>query len=267
MTKYPLSLINAFTNPKIDFLGNPCAVVLLSSAISDDQMQQIAADLSQPATSFLIPQGNAQYDVRWFAPDEEILLCGHGSLAATAFLFNRDSSLRSITLKTKTAKLIEGTPYQDYYQIKLDRIEHKKSNAPKNLEAALGEEIAAYYETDNKHIVVLKNEQALKRMKPDFEALRKIDVFGYSVTAKSDEEEVDFVSRTLVPHVKQLEDHATGSSHALLLPFWQKELGKNEFVAKQHSPRGGFFKAKIDSNYVYLRGNTTLRFNGELIVE
>jgi len=267
MTKYPLQLINAFSHPDINYLGNPCAVVMLPSAISEAQMQQIAADLNQPATSFIVHSKESMFDVRWFAPDEEILLCGHGSLASIRILLNRYPELKTVSLKTKEDKLIEGSPFQDLYQIKLDRIEHKKAEAPSYLEEALGEEIIGYYETDNKHIVVLNDDKAVKRMNPDFNALRKIDVFGYSVTAKSKEEEVDFVSRTLVPHVKQLEDHATGSSHALLLPYWQKQLEKNDFVAKQYSPRGGFFKARIDNDYVYLIGNATLRFSGELIVD
>ena len=66
-------------------------------------------------------------------------------------------------------------------------------------------------------------------MTPDFQKLRTMEMFGYIVTAPSSSEEIDFVSRTIIPHVQQLEDPATGSSHAALVPFWANKLNKNNF--------------------------------------
>ncbi len=259
-----LSLINAFTKKEINFRGNPCAVILLDKDLQDEAMQTIANDLNQPATTFLLHKEANVYAVRWFAPDQEIELCGHGSLASTSFLLSDNQSLSTVKLLTKTKQIIEGVATGQSYSIKLAKIVHSKMDKPTLLEEALGVKVIEYYETSNKHLVVLENEDALKNMKPDFGKLRDIDVFGYAVTAKSDEESVDFVSRTLVPHVKQLEDHATGSSHAALLPYWQQVLGKNTFIAKQFSPRGGYFETQIDDDYVHLAGNTDVIFEGNL---
>src|SRR5690606_9076094 len=110
---------------------------------------------------------------------------------------------------------------------------------PDLLPQALGIALKGYFVTSNKHIVLAEREVDIHKMKPDFSLLRTSKTFGYAVTAPG--EKVDFVSRTLVPHVQQLEDHATGSSHAALVPFWSKRLNKDRLIAHQLSPRGGKF--------------------------
>ncbi|MGB0178260.1 MAG: PhzF family phenazine biosynthesis protein, partial [Owenweeksia sp.] len=86
------------------------------------------------------------------------------------------------------------------------------------------------------------------------------EVFGYVVTAAGNK--VDFVSRTLVPHVQQLEDPATGSSHALLTPFWAKRLGKNTLYAHQLSSRGGAFNCTYNDEKVQLNGRFSILATG-----
>ncbi|GAA5028153.1 hypothetical protein GCM10011506_15250 [Marivirga lumbricoides] len=267
---FPFAIINAFSNLKQDFLGNPCAVMLLDKPISSEKMQAIAKDLHQPATSFLWATDKPDvYNVRWYAPDAEIGLCGHGSLASIAFLSNQ-SPKGSETVGE--FKLISGTEIisgrsvsAQEYEISLHSIASKEQKkAPKGLEEALGNKIIHYLVNDNKHIVVLESEQQVKEMKPDFAALRKIDTFGYAVTAPSNE--VDFVSRTIVPHVQQLEDHATGSSHALLVPYWSEKLNKQQMISKQLSPRGGYFKSGLDDEFVHLTGQTYSSVEGSFLM-
>lgn len=246
-TEFPFATINVFSNSNLNALGNPSAVILLDKDVSDDKLQSIATELHQPATTFLWKtEKENEFSIRWFAPDAEIGLCGHGAMAATVFLselfpaivFN--SGLRLI----KDNTIIEGGLDSDNrHFIILKNIKRSENQQPPaGLEKALVQNIVEYYPTDNKHIVLLENEASLTQMQPDFEALRKIDVFGYSVTAPSSQND-DFVCRTLVPHVQQLEDHATGSTQAVLVDFWANKLSKSELVSRQLSARGGYFKA------------------------
>ena len=86
MNKF-FSLIEVFNAPALQFKGNTAAVVWLDQPLKEEEMQTIATDFNQPATTFLWPSSRINaYHVRWFAPDEEIGLCGHGSLAAIVFL-------------------------------------------------------------------------------------------------------------------------------------------------------------------------------------
>ncbi len=97
-------------------------------------------------------------------------------------------------------------------------------------------------------------------MRPDFAKLRESEIFGYAVTAPGDQ--VDFVSRTIVPHVQQLEDHATGSSHAALTPFWAERLNKNQMQALQLSRRGGRFVCSLEGDQVTLEGKFSVLARG-----
>lgn len=262
---FPFKIIEVFNDQALDFRGNTAAVTLLSSPLADEQMQSIAANLNQPATAFL-SQSNKEntFDVRWFAPDAEIGLCGHGALAAIAFVSDKNLNSTMIELNYKTGK-ISGYKNQDgSCSIKLKAIPVTgEEEVSEVLQEGLGIAVKEHFATANKHIVVVENEMDLKNMKPDFARLRDSDIFGYSVTAPGND--VDFVSRTLVPHVQQLEDPATGSSHAALVPFWSKRLGKSILTAHQLSQRGGKFFCEINKDMVTLKGNYKTLAQGEIL--
>src|SRR5690606_34856883 len=130
------------------------------------------------------------------------------------------------------------------------------------LKEALGIPVLARFKTGNKDIVLTESESHVKNMRPDFAKLRQLETFGYAVTAPGDK--VDFVSRTFVPHVQQLEDPATGSSHAVLVPFWSRRLGKNTLVAHQLSKRGGKFLCEVNGDEVSLSGGFEVIAEGKL---
>lgn len=253
----PFWCISVFDNPEAGLLGNIAAVILLEKPLPEPEMQQLAADINQPATTFLWPGDDGSYHVRWFAPDEEIGLCGHGTLAAVAAL------QKKVTLRTSRDELTGEIHADNFASMNLSAIPVTgRPEPPAGLADALGVSVKGYFTTDNKHIVLLEDEETLVNMEPDFGALRKIDVFGYTVTAPGDTS--DFVSRTLVPHVGQLEDHATGSSHAALTPFWADRLKKTQLMAIQRSPRGGQFSCLLDDSRVILKGHYTILVEGRL---
>ncbi|WMN11337.1 PhzF family phenazine biosynthesis isomerase [Marivirga salinae] len=246
-SEFQFAIINVFSNSLINALGNPSAIILLDRDLSDIKLQAIATELNQPATTFLWKtEKENEFLIRWFAPDAEIGLCGHGAMAASVFLSDHFSDVAADNgfKLIKNDTIIEaGLNSENEHFIILKNIQRsKQQQSPEGLEKALGKKIVEYYPTDNKHIVLLENEESLAKMKPDFEALRKIDVFGYSVTAPSSQKG-DFVCRTLVPHVQQLEDHATGSTQAVLVDFWANKLEKSKLESRQLSPRGGYFNA------------------------
>ncbi len=254
------AIISAFSDIEHGRLGNNAAVILSQNRLEKSEMSAIAFELQQPATTFLFPIKPGHYEVFWFAPDGEIDLCGHGSLAAAAFLNNFKSEEKAVLHYEKGFIKVGYENNSHYLWIDpIEVIDHQK--APEGLESALGKEIHDYFTTANKHIVILKSEEDVQSMKPDFNALAKLEPFGYAVSAPA--KEVDFVSRTLVPKVQQLEDHATGSSHAVLVPFWAERLMKSEMESLQLSPRGGAFHSEIHMNKVLLKGQTRLIVQGQ----
>ncbi|QDH80136.1 PhzF family phenazine biosynthesis protein [Echinicola soli] len=242
-------IISVFTDQNRGFTGNPAAVILLDKLPAEKDMQNIAKELNQPATTFLVEEpGDDRFAIRWFAPDAEIGLCGHGTAAATAFLGQKKSGERTFTFIYPEGKL-EGKLHADQtISIITQSIEvlDEVKEIPEQIVEGLGIPLLAMYRTENKYIILAKDGEDIKKMNPDFERLSQCEVFGYAVTAQG--ADVDFISRTLVPHTLQKEDYATGSSHAMLVPFWAKRFEKNHLQSLQLSKRGGAFSCELDDN-------------------
>jgi PhzF family phenazine biosynthesis protein len=264
MTLIPFQTMAVFTKNKINFKGNPAACVFLDTPLDKTAMQHMAKDLNLPATSFIWKKEKEEdFKIRWFAPDEEIDLCGHGSAAAAVFLGIRFDTHQPIRLRYNSGEIIAYWNEDGTFSIELDPIPIRKEiEVPEAIQKGLGIPINGMYETDNKHLILTDRESTVGNMQPDFDLLRESEIFGYTVTAPGDQ--VDFVSRTLVPHVLQLEDHATGSSHAILVPFWAKALKKNHLQSLQLSPRGGAFMGEMKDRKVILSGEYEILDNGNI---
>jgi len=72
--------------------GNPAGVVLDAADLDEEQMQRIAAEVNYSETAFLVarPDEPNVYDVRYFAPLQEVPFCGHASIAAAVALAERE---------------------------------------------------------------------------------------------------------------------------------------------------------------------------------
>lgn len=261
MSTNKFSIYQVFGDQALGLKGNTAAIVESKTELSEDLMQSLAADFNQPATTF-IWKNNGQWVIHWFAPDGEIGLCGHGSLAAVAYLADTHGILN---IKFQySGGFIEGSFINNNNaSISLDAILAEEESKPEQaLIAGLGVKIQKHFKTKNKNIVLVDNETTVRKMDPDFQKLKECSDFGFIVTAPGDE--VDFVSRTIIPHVGQLEDPATGSSHAVLTTYWSQVLEKNKLSALQLSARCGKFNCKIDKNVVTLSGEYLRIASGEI---
>lgn len=86
-----VSLVDAFTDEPLT--GNVAGVVPDAEGLTDSQMQQIAAELGASETAFLSQSpdavrsdSDADRDVRYFTPAQEVDLCGHATIASFAHL-------------------------------------------------------------------------------------------------------------------------------------------------------------------------------------
>ena len=61
-----------------------------------------------------------------------------------------------------------------------------------------------------------------------------------------------------------LQDPVTGSAHAVVGPWWAKELGKTELRARQCSKRGGDLWLVVEGDRVKISGSTSLVSKGSL---
>ena len=105
----------------------------------------------------------------------------------------------------------------------------------------------------------------VQSLKPDFNILRGVnDAVGVIVTAASTNKKYDFVSRYFAPRIGINEDHATGSAHCMLVPFWSKRFSRKKLHAIQISTRGGEFFGEDKGREIVLRGSVEPFMSGEI---
>merc|ERR1712096_252132 len=92
------------------------------------------------------------------------------------------------------------------------------------------------------------------------------DTRGVIITAKSENDSVDFVSRFFCPRLGVLEDPVSGSVHTTVTPYWAKKLGRNILKAEQASLRKGFLGLEIDGDLIRITGQACQCIEGEFTV-
>lgn len=86
--------------------GNPAGVVLLESAVSEDEMARVAADVGYSETAFAVAEddGGKTWRVRYFSPESEVPFCGHATIALGAALGEQNGA-GTYTLVLKDATI------------------------------------------------------------------------------------------------------------------------------------------------------------------
>jgi predicted PhzF superfamily epimerase YddE/YHI9 len=112
--------------------------------------------------------------------------------------------------------------------------------------------------------VELESAAAVRALSPDFGLIAQVGEGVITVTAASDVDGADFVSRVFGPGVGIDEDPVTGSAHCGLAPFWASRLGRPDVVGYQASARGGTVRCRVAGDRVLLGGDAVTVLRGEL---
>ena len=143
----------------------------------------------------------------------------------------------------------------------------KAAETPPGLAEALRTPPTAVYVTDSDgYLVELPDERAVVELEPDIGRLRAADAQVVCVTARSEADEFDFVSRFFAPKFGVDEDPVTGTAHCMLGPFWQSRLNKAELVGHQVSARGGVVRVRMAGQRVKILGQAVTVFKGTCYV-
>lgn len=243
------------------FRGNPAAVCILSEWLSDQTLYSIAKENNLPVTAFLVVK-NDKYHIRWITPEDELDLCGHGSLAAGYVIFNFiDKNLQETCLHSRTEELpiiqknnliTLNFPEKNIALCNIPLLEQGFGLAPKEI----------YQQKNERCVAVFDSEKTIRELQPDMQILRKLEHRGIIITARGTE--ADFVSRTFYPRKGISEDPVTGSSHCLLAPFWSERLGKSNLLALQLSERRGEIFCEYKNGRVLISGEAVLYMQGTI---
>jgi PhzF family phenazine biosynthesis protein len=268
----PFFQIDAFaTKP---FEGNQAGVMPLSAWLDDATLQGIANENNVAETAFTIPHDGpeADFHLRWFTPAVEVALCGHATLAAGYQALAADPSLQRVRFMTRWSGVLEvardsgsgSGAGSDRLTLDLPAWPSRVVDKPAYA-AALGTSVEAIYETidaaEPSLMAILASADAVRACKPDFRALAALGGVLAIVTAPGDGGH-DVISRVFAPAAGIDEDPVTGSAHAMLTPYWAGQLGRDSFVARQASARGGTVHCRLVGNRVILGGTCVTTIEG-----
>ncbi|XCF07174.1 PhzF family phenazine biosynthesis protein [Tamlana crocina] len=264
-------MINSKTIFQVDafadeaFKGNPAGVMILDAPLSEDWMQNMAAEMNLSETAFVVPNGK-DYDIRFFTPAAEIALCGHATLASAHIIYQLGlkASDESIHFKAKGGNLTI-TKSDKFLAMAFPQYRFTKTEIPTAFKEIIGFEPVEFYKSDDHWMLaVAENQQQVEHCQPNFEALKLNGLGRLIVTSKANSNDVDFVVRCFVPDMGINEDPVTGSAHCALTPLWSGKLGKQELVSHQISKRGGVLKVAVVGDRVEIKGQAVTIFEAQL---
>lgn len=262
--RLPITQVDAFADTP--FTGNPAAVMPLDAWLEDDVLQNIAAENNLSETAFLVPdaRGEADFELRWFTPADEVRLCGHATLASGHMILSGAPNRERVTFRTRHAGLLAVERAGEGYALALPALPPEPKPLPE-IVAALGvTSVETLFREGGYCVVVLENEAAVRAVDPDMRALAVGGDRQAIVTAPGDT--TDVVSRMFAPGAGIDEDPVTGSAHAVIVPYWAKRLGRDSFTAFQASTRGGHVGCTLAGDRVILSGRCVTVIEGMFLL-
>ena len=259
------------------FKGNPAAVCILEEDISDELMKNISKEMNLSETAFVKPLENKNikdcelFSLRWFTPEVEVGLCGHGTIATSKILFDEfNIKTNEIKYESKSGILIskkEGDkitldfPIDNFLNYELSEDILNAMEIKSYVKAIIGEKT-------RKIVIEVNSEEEVVNLKPNFDKVLSLKfdtkVTGIGVTSKGSGK-YDFISRYFNPWGGINEDPVTGAFHTVLAKYWNSKLNKTEMLAYQHSERGGEISIELlVNNRVQLSGKAIIVLKGEL---
>ncbi len=257
------------------FEGNSAAVVVLESEPEEEFGPLIGAELNQPATALVWPEGEpGRFGLRWFTAHGELELCGHGTLAAARVILHDGHPVGDrIRFDTRYGPL-EAQSAGELIQLRFPSLAPEPlpdGGLADAVRAVLPVPVTAMLRNDLDVMAVLDSPAAVRDLGPDLAALRELPVRGLIVTAVRwdfagevdivADDTADFVSR-FFQVATGIEDQVTGSAHCALGPYWIARLGRQPLTGRQLSARGGLVRVALDGDDVLLGGEALVVAEG-----
>ncbi|WP_343526375.1 PhzF family phenazine biosynthesis protein [Sphingomonas sp.] len=265
--RIPFTQVDAFADAA--FGGNPAAVMMLSRWLDDATLLAIAQENNLSETAFLVAADGveADFELRWFTPGDEVEMCGHATLASGHVVLSSDTVRDLVRFATRHAGVLEVARDGLGYSLSLPERTPSPALLPGVVEA-LGVEgvVETLRHPAGYAVVVLDDAATVRNCTPDFAALAGAGRYVVIVTARGGAGEADVVSRVFVPAFAIDEDPVTGAAHAVLTPYWTGKLGRDRFVAEQASSRGGRLSCRMDGDRVMLGGGCVTVIEGTFLL-
>jgi PhzF family phenazine biosynthesis protein len=257
--------VDAFTSKP--FKGNPAGVCILDSEPQTEWMQNIAMEMNLSETAFIFPEKDT-LQIRFFTPEAEMKLCGHATLSASHILYEtgKIKNADAIGLFSKAGKLTI-IKSGDWITMNFPVYPLEKRSIPDEFRKLTGATPLELYNSGfGWTLALLSDESEVRKISPDFGAMKNSEFGDLIVTAVSSDPAFDFCVRCFAPAVGINEDPVTGSAHCALVPFWNSKTGRTTFNSHQVSKREGILKVALKGDRVEISGQAITILRAELTV-
>lgn len=251
-TALPYYHVDAFADRP--FTGNQAAVMPLDAWLDDEILQAIGEENNFAETAFYIADasGEADYELRWFTPTIEIALCGHATLASGHIILSQNPEMEQVRLRTRKAGVLTVRRDGDGYALGLPAYPPAPKQRPEIVSLVGGKPVEIQFHEGRYNVIRYETADEVLALSPDLRALGALGNEQFICTAPG--KDTDVLSRVFVPGGGVDEDSVTGSAHAVLTPYWAKQLGRDSFTAYQASTRGGYVNCRLDGDTAWLGG-------------
>lgn len=240
--------------------GGRTAVCVLPDWPEDAALCSVAARLSAPCTTFLVP-GESAYSLRWFAREGEVGNMKY-TLTGAAFVLMENYGYASDTVSFDTKNgLFSVVRSGALFSLSLPAIEVLPYALRGDMVRSLGARPSKAY-MGRDLVFLFDSEAEIAALRPDFEKLAALPE-GFGVFAAAKGAQTDIAARAFWPKIGINEDTVCGSMYANLAPLFAKRLHKSELSARQLSARGGLLQLRVDGGTVTLSGSVSPVSTGE----
>lgn len=213
--------------------GNPAGVCLEAEGLKAADMLAIAAEVGASETAFVLPAEQADFQVRFFTPVEEVPLCGHATVATFSQLFQSGNVKPGVRTQLTGAGVLSVEVLEDG-QIWMDQSlpEYDEVLSVSDILESLQlteEDLAEGFEpaivtTGLRDIFMpVKSQAVLSKLRPDFARITEISkanrVSGYHVFTLDAPEGFTASCRNFAPYYDIEEESATGTSSGALAAY------------------------------------------------
>jgi PhzF family phenazine biosynthesis protein len=276
--------VDVFT--AVPFKGNPVAVVLDGDALSDEQMQSIAAWTNLSETTFVCTPSNqrADYRLRIFTPRRELPFAGHPTIGSAHAVLRRGFKPRTagrlvqecgkglVDIKIDGERLLLALPepqFREPTKSHLDAVADGLGVSGADVQRAAIIDVGPVWFT-----VQLVSGDAVRALAPDMGKLATlnsigitgVNVFGlFPAGAGADLEVRSFAPGDGIP-----EDPVCGSGNGCVAALIRRDgiLRARSYVASQGScvGRDGLVAVEFDEDTIWLGGHAVTCIEGSLSI-
>lgn len=246
--------VNGFTD-SIDG-GNPAGVVFDSPDLTDDQMAYITKTIKVSETAFVFPSKLADYKVRFFTPEFEVDLCGHGTIA-TFFTMGLEKMITKNSIITQETKagilpveilfsgnnvnkvmMTQGKPILKDITLDISKLADSLNISSEEINISLPTQLVS---TGLFTLpICIKSFSVLKNIKPNFEKIKKIcgelNAGSFHVfTFETLEINSVYHARNFAPVYAVNEDPTTGTANGAVCSYLLKNkiIEENKLICEQ----------------------------------